>query len=113
MIADWLNRRGIDTMHVFLAGAALSFSMVLLLALGVTQGLAVILAVQSFAGATTLLSYAVLARHFPAQLAGRFNTAANLMAFAAAFALHRIAAGAFDLVSNLGRHHVANPALGR
>lgn len=87
MIADWLNRRGIDTLYVFLAGSALSFSMVLLLALGITQGLVLILALQSFAGATTLLSYAVLGRHFPAHLAGRFNTAANLMAFAAAFGL--------------------------
>jgi predicted MFS family arabinose efflux permease len=87
MIADWLNRRGIDTLYVFLAGSALSFSMVLLLALGITRGLALILALQSFAGATTLLSYAVLGRHFPAHLAGRFNTAANLMAFAAAFGL--------------------------
>ena len=33
---------------------------------------------QAFAGATTLLSYAVLGRHFPEYLAGRFNTAANL-----------------------------------
>lgn len=87
MVADWLNRRGIDTFQVFLAGSATSFSMVLLLALGVTQGLALILAVQSFAGAATLLSYAVLGRHFPEYLAGRFNTAANLLAFAAAFIL--------------------------
>jgi len=87
MLADWLNRRGIDTFYVFLAGAATSFSMILLLALGVTHGLALILAVQSFAGATTLLSYAVLGRHFPEHLAGRFNTAANLLAFAVAFIL--------------------------
>ena len=87
MVADWLNRRGIDTFYVFLGGAATSFSMVLLLALGVTRGLALILAVQAFAGATTLLSYAVLGRHFPEYLAGRFNTAANLLAFASAFLL--------------------------
>ena len=87
MLADWLARRGIDIWHVFLAGAALSMAMLLLLALGITFGLPMILALQAFAGATTLLSYAVLGRHFPEHLAGRFNTAANLLAFLSAFCL--------------------------
>ena len=33
------------------------------------------------------LSYALLARHFPAQLIGRANTALNLLTFAGAFAV--------------------------
>jgi MFS family permease len=83
--SDRLARAGISRMVVFKAGALVSFAMFVLLAAGVTQGLAVILVVYGFTAISAALAYALLTPLFPPEYTGRVNTASNVMMFGISF----------------------------
>ncbi|MGH8672879.1 MAG: hypothetical protein ACREVG_01065, partial [Burkholderiales bacterium] len=61
------------------------FGMFLLLAAGVTQGLTLILAVYGFTVISAALAYALLTPLFPPEMAGRVNTASNVLMFSFSF----------------------------
>lgn len=81
-----LSRYGIPP--IALAGGGMAVFMVaqLLLALGVTAATLPVWMLFGFFGTAGILPYAVLSQSFPAALAGRVNTAINLLVFVAAFA---------------------------
>ena len=85
MTSDRLVRMGISRMTVYKVGLSLSFAMFLLLALGVTQGLVVILAVYGFTAISAALAYALLTPLFPPEMTGRVNTASNVLMFTFSF----------------------------
>jgi len=80
-----LARAGVSRMTVFKIGLSLSFAMFLLLAAGVTQGLAAILAVYGFTAISAALAYALLTPLFPPEMTGRVNTASNVLMFSFSF----------------------------
>ena len=83
--SDSLARLGVSRMTVFKFGLSLSFAMFLLLAAGVTQGLAAILAVYGFTAISAALAYALLTPLFPPEMTGRVNTASNVLMFSFSF----------------------------
>jgi MFS family permease len=86
-LAERLRRAGITT-EVFLAGT-LGLSMVSQLALlvGVPFSSHVLFAVIASAGATPVLSFAIVARYFPKEVAGRANAALGVLNMGTAFGL--------------------------
>jgi MFS family permease len=85
MTSDRLARMGISRMTVYKVGLSLSLAMFLLLSVGVTHGLAVILAVYGFTAISATLAYALLTPLFPPELTGRVNTASNVLMFSFSF----------------------------
>lgn len=85
-ITDRLSRRGVDPMAVLKYALGASIAMFALLAAGVTAFVLPVLLVYSFCGTATVLVYAILSREFPQQVAGRVNTATNMLVFLASFA---------------------------
>lgn len=83
--SDRLARAGVSRMTVFKLGQTLSVAMFLLLAAGVTQGLAVILAVYGFTAISAALAYALLTPLFAPEMTGRVNTASNVLMFTCSF----------------------------
>jgi MFS family permease len=90
-LADRLARHGVRMITLYLGGLGVALVMLGLLALGVRWGgaaaLTAIIVAYSFFGASGQLVYPMLARRFPDRLAGRFNTANNMLTFVAAFAV--------------------------
>jgi len=84
--SDRLAQRGIPHLAVYKAGMALTLAMFGLLAAGVTTGLAVTVSVYGFCSISAALAYALLTTRFAHEMAGRVNTAANLLMFAGSFA---------------------------
>jgi MFS family permease len=86
-LAERLRRFGIPT-ELFLAGTlALSMAGQLALLLGVPVPSHLLFSVIATGGATTVLSFAILARYFPTEFAGRANAALGVLNMGAAFAL--------------------------
>lgn len=85
-LAGWLGRKGVQPSHCAVAGMTvfMFFQVSFLMDLG-TWALPIWI-MFGFLGTTGILSYAALSQVFPAQLAGRVNTALNLLVFVAAFA---------------------------
>ena len=84
-VARRLGGSGVPTMTVAVAGMG-SFIGVLLLLVGQMKTFAVLLwLLFGFFGTSSILCYAALSQAFPAHLAGRVNTALNLLVFIAAF----------------------------
>ena len=90
-LAERLRRAGVST-EAFLAGT-LGLSMVsqLALLLGVPFSSHVLFAVIASAGATPVLSFAILARYFPKEVAGRANAALGVLKMGTAFGLQCLA----------------------
>ena len=85
-IADRLTQRGIPPMKVGAVGMVI-FLMAQGAMLVPNPDLSTIYWLAfGFFGASCILPYAVLTKHFPARLTGRANTALNLLVFLAAFA---------------------------
>jgi predicted MFS family arabinose efflux permease len=83
--ASWLSRHGVPVIRVFTAGlAAALLAQAAIVAGGLGAPAAAWMLYGLFISSSTL-SYSVLSQHFPAQLAGRVNTALNLMVFVCAF----------------------------
>jgi MFS family permease len=86
-LAERLRRAGIST-ELFLAGTlALSMAAQLALLLGVPVSSYLLFAIIATAGATTVLSFAILARYFPKEVAGRANAALGVLNMGTAFGL--------------------------
>lgn len=85
-VADRLTRYGVDAMTIFKFTIGVSIVMLMLVVVGVRTGVTAVWVVFSFSGTGSVLVYAILSKHFPKELAGRVNTAANLLVFIGAFA---------------------------
>lgn len=87
IVADWLSRRGVDTVKVVLGGVGANLVILALLALGVTDGaLALVFALTLF-GQVQPLVYAILSKEFPLALSGRVISTLNFLVFLSAFAV--------------------------
>lgn len=84
-LAARLARSGIGPMITSAAGMAAFMVAQLLLIVPLSQAVTVRWMLFGFLGTTGVLSYAALSQSFPAHLAGRANTALNLLAFVGAF----------------------------
>ncbi len=84
-IADWLRRTRVQPVHVFGGGMMMLIGLQVLLALGVTTGLAAIWFLFGLLASATFLAYSAQTKHFPAALTGRSITAMNFMVFVFAF----------------------------
>jgi predicted MFS family arabinose efflux permease len=86
-VADWLSRRGVETVKVVLGGVGGSLLVLALLAMGVTSGtLALMFAVTLFSQVQPLV-YAILSKEFPLELSGRVISTLNFLVFLSAFAV--------------------------
>ena len=85
-LAGRLSRSGISVLTTAVIGMSL-FMVILLLVLMFPEISALPLWMSfGFLGTSGILSYAALSQQFPVRLAGRVNTAVNLLVFVAAFA---------------------------
>jgi len=83
--SDRLAQAGISRMTMFKLGTGLSFLSFLLIAAGVTRGLAPILVVYGFTTISAALAYSLLTMLFPPEMTGRANTASNVLMFGVSF----------------------------
>ncbi|MBA1149154.1 MFS transporter [Ectothiorhodospiraceae bacterium WFHF3C12] len=86
LMTERLSRLGVRPVSVAGAGMTIYVAAVALIASGWTLWLPVLLAAFGFLASTGTLSYALMSQHFSRHLAGRANTALNLLVFVAAFA---------------------------
>ncbi|MGB0684108.1 MAG: MFS transporter [Magnetovibrionaceae bacterium] len=86
-LAERLGRIGLKPVGAVLAGVVLFVIVQLPLALLMTDNLLLTWIGFGFFGTTGIVSYAVLSQQFPAELAGRLNTALNMQVFLTSFAL--------------------------
>jgi nitrate/nitrite transporter NarK len=106
-LAERLRRAGIST-EVFLAGTlALSMAAQVLLLLGAPLPSHLMFAVIAAAGATTVLSFAILARYFPKELVGRANAALGVLNMGTAFGLQCLSGLIIAQWPADGRHYPA------
>jgi len=87
LIAERLGRRGIDASWVVLAGVGMTLVCLLLLVLQPAGWEVPIWMLFAFCSTSGTLLYAVVSRSFDPSLAGRVNTAFNLLVFVGAFGL--------------------------
>jgi len=86
-LAERLRRAGIPT-ELFLAGTlALSMAAQLALLLDLPVSSYLLFGIIAAGGATPVLSFAILARYFPSEVAGRANAALGVLNMGTAFAL--------------------------
>jgi len=83
--SDRLARHGITHLTVYKLGMVLTLAMFGLLAMGVTAGLLATVAVYGFCSISAALAYPILTTRFAHEMAGRVNTAANLLMFLGSF----------------------------
>ena len=104
-LSDWLGRRGVESMTIYLTGLGVAICMLVLLTLGVTTALPVIVGLYSFSGASGQLVYVMLSRRFPHELAGRVSTANNMMSFTGAFIVQWGIGAVINLWPVQGEHY--------
>jgi MFS family permease len=86
-LAERLRRAGIPT-ELFLAGTlALSMAAQVALLLGLSVSSYLLFGIIATGGATAVLSFAILARYFPSQVAGRANAALGVLNMGTPFGL--------------------------
>ncbi|HEY1245807.1 MAG TPA: MFS transporter, partial [Hyphomicrobiaceae bacterium] len=89
-LAERFRRLGLPT-ELFLAGTlALSMAAQLALLLGLPMPSVLLFAVIASGGASNVLSFAILARYFPKEVAGRANAALGVLNMGAAFCLQSL-----------------------
>jgi len=84
--ADRFESAGWGAARLFMIGTLINAGGLTLIAAGVTTGALAIWLAINFASPASALSYAILSRRFPADLAGRVTTALNFLVFVGAFA---------------------------
>lgn len=84
--ADRFESAGWGAARLFVIGTLISAAGLVLVAAGVTTGALAIWLAINFSSPASALSYAMLSRRFPADLAGRVTTALNFLVFVGAFA---------------------------
>jgi MFS family permease len=90
-LAERLRRTGIPTEMFLAATLTLSMAAQLALLLGLPVSSHLLFALIAAAGATPVLSFAILARYFPKEVAGRANAALGVLNMGSAFALQSLA----------------------
>ncbi|ROR32776.1 MFS transporter [Inmirania thermothiophila] len=85
-LAERLARCGVSTAAVAVAGMGAFMAVQLALVAPGTPPLTLLLVLFGLLGTSGIVSYAALSQAFPRHLAGRANTALNLLVFVAAFA---------------------------
>ncbi len=86
-VATRLSAVGGSVRNLALFGVALALVMLFILSWQPPRGMVLLWMLYAFAGSAGTLFYVVLTRSFPNRLAGRVNTAFNLLIFLSAFAL--------------------------
>lgn len=86
-LAERLARAGVPTVVPYAVGSVLFLAVVAALAAGLTAGPWLQWVLFGLFGTSGVLAYAIVAQAFPAAMAGRVNTAVNLMVFVMAFAV--------------------------
>jgi len=84
-IADAISRSGRSTLPLLAGGVATSSACLALLALGVRTGALALWTVFFTATSAAVLAYALFARRYPKEMAGRVNTALNVFVFTGMF----------------------------
>jgi MFS family permease len=85
-LADRLARVGIDHLAVLKATYVVSIGVFAVITAGVTVAVPIMWVIYGFSsGAVITLSYPILSKRFPVALAGRVNTANNMLVFVWAF----------------------------
>lgn len=84
-LAERLARRGIPPRRLFTIGTVLFLIVFLIITSGAVGGAWLLWPLLTLVGTTGILGYAILSQHFPPHLAGRVNTALNLLVFLFAF----------------------------
>ena len=84
-LADRRARQGKSTLPLLAGGVALSSLTLLALALGVRTGALLLWTVFFVSATAVVLSYALLSRRYPKEMAGRVNSAVNVFTFAGMF----------------------------
>jgi MFS family permease len=85
VFAAALARRGIHARHLYASGFSLNAAMLGVIVMGV-PGSYLWWTIYGLGGVVTVLGFAVLNEGFPKELAGRANTAMNLLMFGGSFA---------------------------
>jgi predicted MFS family arabinose efflux permease len=85
-LADRLRRYGLATLTIFKAGAALNTLLMVAFALGLKAVAVPVWIAFALVSPTSSLAYTLLTQRFGKALAGRANTAGNLLVFVGAFA---------------------------
>jgi predicted MFS family arabinose efflux permease len=86
-LAYRLNRLGIPLVAVSIGGVVIFMGLQLVIVLGYTGATLPVWVSFGFFGTSANLSYAILSQTFPRELAGRVNTALNLLVFVGAFVM--------------------------
>jgi predicted MFS family arabinose efflux permease len=86
VVADRLERRGISLRATFAACCALFMAVQVPILIDGIAASTLLWAVFALLGTGSVLSFALLNRHFPPELTGRVSTAVNLLIFVVAFA---------------------------
>jgi len=97
VLGDWAGRRGLALMTVVEAIVAVFLAAFLAIVLGLWPPATGFWLLFAMTGQMTILAYAHLSAHFGAALAGRANTALNLLVFLGAFAVQYAVGGVLDL----------------
>ncbi|HVL34895.1 MAG TPA: hypothetical protein VM489_04415, partial [Burkholderiales bacterium] len=84
-LADAFSRRGRSPLPLFAGGVAASLVFLGLLAVGVTAGATLLWAGFVFCGTAATLAHSIATRRYPADMAGRVNTALNTFTFLGIF----------------------------
>jgi MFS family permease len=85
-VSDALAKRGVAPLTIFKLGAIASAILMVTFALGITGAAVVTWGLYAFIAPIATLSYAILTQRYDRVLAGRVNTAVNVLVFVSAFA---------------------------
>jgi len=86
ILTAWLSRHGVKPLVTAVTGMATFMGIQIMIAFGPVEWHAPMWVLFGFFGTTGVITYAALTQLFPKDLAGRLNTALNLLVFVAAFA---------------------------
>jgi MFS family permease len=85
-VSDALAKRGVAPLTIFKLGAIASAILMVTFALGITGAAVATWGLYAFIAPIATLSYAILTQRYDRVLAGRVNTAVNVLVFVSAFA---------------------------
>jgi len=84
-LADFLADRGVSRLGLYKLGTAFAVAAFIAIAFDLVPAKMPLLMVYGFSSISAALAYALLTRHFPPEMTGRVNTAANVAMFLVSF----------------------------
>ena len=84
-LADFLADRGVSRLGLYKLGTAIAVAAFIAIAFDLVPAKMPVLMVYGFSTISAALAYALLTRHFPPEMTGRVNTAANVAFFLVSF----------------------------